>query len=324
MKKIQKQLYVIGAFLVLLSFLVTGCNSSSTKTAAENIKTIGGYTVTDCTGTTMHFNKKPERIISLTISTDEILVDLVPKERIAGLSYLAYDPGISNITEKSKAINSKVYGNSAEAIVALRPDLVIVADFFKKEMIQTLRDLGIKVYVYKTQTDMETVKSSIREIALLVGEEQNAAPLIAMMDQKLSEIGEKVKLIPEEKRKRVVYIRTNGAYFRPKSSFHDICNFAGVKDATLELKYDQSVVLSKEEVVRLNPDGFILADWNYDGKHDTLSICKEIQEDPAYQTIKAIQNRQVIALPGPHMQALSHYIVYAVEDMAKEIYPELF
>lgn len=301
-----------------------GCHSAATTKVAADIAPSNGYTVTDCTGTTMNFAIKPERIISLTISTDEILVDLVPKERIVGLSYLADDPGISNVTGKSQEINSKVYANNAEAIVALRPDLVIVADFFKPEMIQTLRDLGIRVYVYKTQTTMNMVKDSIREIAQVVGEVQNAEPLIQMMDEKLAKIGEKVQRIPEDKQKRVVYMRTNGAYFRPHSSFHDICNFAGVKDATLELKYEQAVVLSKEEVVALNPDVFVLVDWNYDGKHDPRQRCQEIQEDPAYQTINAIKNQQVIVLPGPHMQALSHYIVYAVEDMARAMYPELF
>lgn len=324
MKKPQINGYIIGIFLILISLFIIGCHSAATKEMAADLKSNDGYTVTDCTGTNMTFATKPERIISLTISTDEILMDLVPKERIVGLSYLADDPGISNITEKSQGINSKLYGNNGEAIIALRPDLVIVADFFKPEMIQTLRDFGIKVYVYKTQTDMERVKASIREIAQVVGEVEKAEPLIEMMDRKLAEIERKVKLIPGEKRKRVVYIKVNGASFRPQSSFHDICKFAGVKDATLELQYEQAVILSKEEVVTLNPDVFVLTDWNYDGKHDPKQLCKEIQEDPAYQTITAIKNKQVIALPGSHMQALSHYIVYAVEDMAKQIYPELF
>ena len=324
MRKPQINLYVIGILLILISLLIVGCHSAATKGVVADPTSNGGYTVTDCTGTRMTFDTKPERIISLTISTDEILMDLVPKERIVGLSYLADDPGISNITVKSRGINGKLYANNAEAIVALRPDLVIVADFFKPEMIQTLRDFGIKVCVYKTQTDMETVKASIREIAQVVGEVQNAEPLIEMMDRKLAEIQRKVKLIPAEKRKRVVYIKVNGVSFRPKSSFHDICKFAEVKDATLELQYEQAVILSKEEVVTLNPDVFVLADWNYDGKHDPKQLCKEIQEDPAYQTITAIKNHQIIALPGPHMQALSHYIVYAVEDMAKKVYPELF
>lgn len=40
-----------------------------------------------------------------------------------------------------------------------------------------------------------------------------------------------------------------------------------VKDATEDLHYTQSGILSQEEVVRLNPDAFVIPVWNYDGKH---------------------------------------------------------
>ncbi len=162
------------------------------------------------------------------------------------------------------------------------------------------------------------------ELANVVGEPQNALPLLTMMDEKLAQIEMTVNEIPESEQKRVIYIQTNGATFRPESTFHDICKFAGVKEAALELNYQKNITLSKEEVVRLNPDAFILSAWDYDGKHKTEERCKEIQEDPAYQSIKGIKDRAIVALPGAYMQSLSHYIVYAIEDMAKAMYPEKF
>lgn len=321
----MKNLSIIHIIMGVCLFLVFAAyNFIPELQASSQPDPTGGYSAVDSTGSVLYFNQKPQRIISLTISTDEILIDLVPPERIVALSYLADDSGISNIVEKSKTIKHRVDQNSAEAIVALQPDLVIVADFFSKEMIQTLRDLNLNVYVYKTQSDMASVKASIREIAQLVGEAQNAEAIIGMMDDKLNELHAKLSVIPVEQRKRVVYARTNGITFREKSSFHDICKFGGVRDATLELTGVKQGTLSKEEVVRLNPDAFVLADWNHDGKHYAAQACQEIKDDPAYQTIKAIRMGKVIPLPGAHMQALSHYIVYAAEDMAKAMYPELF
>ena len=312
---------------IVLILLVFACILGGFGSTRDDVNTTilnTGYDVEDSTGTKLHFTKKPERIVSLTISTDEILLELVSEDRIAALTYLVDDPGISNAVEKSKTVLARLDGNSAEAILALKPDLVIVADFFKVEMIETLRELGIPVYVYKTQKNIQDVKNSIVELANVVGEPQNALPLLTMMDAKLAQIEMTVNEILESERKRVIYIQTNGATFRPESTSHDICKFAGVKEAALELNYQKNITLSKEEIVRLNPDAFVLSAWDYDGKHETQERCKEIQEDPAYQSIKAIKNHAIVALPGAHMQSLSHYIVYAIEDMAKAMYPEKF
>ncbi len=55
--------------LCILIFAVTGCIPAL---SGEKEKTVL-YEVTDSTGTKITFYKKPERIISLSVSTDEIL-----------------------------------------------------------------------------------------------------------------------------------------------------------------------------------------------------------------------------------------------------------
>ena len=92
------------------------------------------------------------------------------------------------------------------------------------------------------------------------------------MDSKLKSVKNKVGSIKPSEQKRVVFIRSNGVFYRPESSFMDICRYANVKDATEDLHYTQSGILSQEEVVRLNPDAFViptlfLTDFNL------LSIC---------------------------------------------------
>lgn len=216
------------------------------------------------------------------------------------------------------------YGNSAEALLAMHPDIIIAADFFKQEMIQSLRDLGLKVYVYKTPNNMEEIKKAINDIAVLVGEPANAEKLIKQMDSKLKSVKNRVGSIKPSEQKRVVFIRSNGAFYRPESSFMDICRYANVKDATEDLHYTQSGILSQEEVVRLNPDAFVIPVWNYDGKHDPVQMKAEILSNPSYQTTKAGKNKNVIMLPAAHVLAVSQYTVNAVEDIAKAVYPENF
>ncbi len=62
-----------------------------------------GYplTVTDDGGTPVTLAAKPVRIASLTMFTDEVLLDLVDPSRIVAVTTFAADPAISNVTARA-------------------------------------------------------------------------------------------------------------------------------------------------------------------------------------------------------------------------------
>lgn len=302
--------------LLVMLLLTAGC-SKGMQTAASHTPS---YTVTDVQGFTLQFKEKPKRIVSMSISTDEILIDLVNKDRIVAFSYLVDDPGISNVVERAKSVAGRVNGQSSEAIMALQPDLVLVPDFVKAEVIQSMRDMGLAVYVYKTPKSMEEVRGCIRFLAEAVDEKQQGEAIIAKMNDRLKQIEDKIGAIPLEKQKRIVFLRTNGAYYSPQASFNDVCRLAKVRNALAETGYTKPVYVNQEEIVRLNPDAFILAGWNYDGKHDPKQIEQELLANPSYQTTAAIKNKQVLTLPARHLLCVSQFLVYAVEDMAEAVY----
>ena len=303
-------------FLVAMLILTSGCSSSVQSAASQRIL----YSVKDAQGFELYFKEKPKRIVSTSISTDEILIDLVDNQRIAGFSYLVDDPGISNVVEKAKKVEGRVNGQSSEAIMALQPDLILIPDFIKAEVIQSLRDMGLQVYVYKTPKSMEEVRSCIRFLAEAVDEQKQGEAMVAQMNANLQRIQAKIGDIPWEKQKRIVYLRSNGAYYSPQASFNDVCRLAKVRNALAETGYTKPVYVNQEEIVRLNPDAFILAGWNYDGKHDPQQIENELLHNPSYQTTAAIKNKMVHTLPANHLMSVSQYLVYAVEDMAEAVY----
>ena len=45
--------------------------------------------------------------------------------------------------------------------MALHPDLILIPDFVKPEVIQSLRDMNLQVYVYKTPKSFEDVRECI-------------------------------------------------------------------------------------------------------------------------------------------------------------------
>ena len=318
-------LYIIFSVLLLLCVVLSGCKNGKTDEPSKNTAELqSSYTVTDDTGLTLLFTEKPKRIVSYSISTDEILMALVKPERIVALSRLVDDPGVSSIVKEAKQIPNRVQGNSMEGVLAFKPDLVIIPDFHPPEMLQSARELGLKVYIYKTPSDIKGVKRSIRQIAALTGEKDKGEAVIAKMEERIQQVQQRLAVIPVSQRKRVIQLRSEGAFYAPDNSFGDVCRHAGVSDATLELKYPSAMEITQEKVVELNPDIIFVPDWDYDGKHNPDGEKRKILNNPSYRGMKAVQQGKVYTISGALVLTVSQYIADAVEEVAKMSYPEIF
>ncbi|MBK9079818.1 MAG: hypothetical protein IPL91_12170 [Hyphomicrobium sp.] len=82
----------------------------------------------------------PRRIVSLNLCTDQLLLDLVEPERIAGVSYLATDPTLSADAVRLEPF--KKLKGTAEEVLALHPDLVIAGEYTTGATVDLLRRLG--------------------------------------------------------------------------------------------------------------------------------------------------------------------------------------
>lgn len=312
----------LTALLCMLTICLTVCLAGC---GGDNGKRDGAIRrVTDATGATVEYPERPVRVASLSASTDEILLDLLPPERIVAVTRLADDPGISNVVEKAAKIPNKIRQVTAENMVELKPDLMIMPDFTKPEVIQTMRDMGLATYVYRTQKNYADVRAEIITIGSLVGEPEKAEQLVAEMDAKLERIRRQVGDVPLEKRPRVLFMRANGVYYNKESSFRDVCHAAGGVEATevLDSRNLPPGTLSKEMVVELDPDVIALGDWNYDGKHDVRDEIRQIREDPAYRNVKAVRNNRIHVIPSTHLLGLSHYMAEGSVDLAGILYPD--
>ena len=316
---------IVFIFLLLLVLLFPGCkNSKADSSSITSANVASSYTITDDTGVTLQFTEKPKRIVSYSISTDEILMALVEPERIAALSRLVDDPGVSSIVKEAKQIPNRVQGNSLEGVLAFKPDLVIIPDFHPPEMLQSARELGMKVYIYKTPSDIIGVKRSIRQLAALTGEKEKGEAVIVKMEEKISGVQKRLEVIPKKQRKRVMQLRSEGAFYAPDNSFGDVCLHAGVTDAALELNYPNAMEITQEKIVELNPDIIFVPAWDYDGEHEPMEERQKILKNPSYKGIKAVQEGKVYTISGALVLTVSQYIADAVEEVAKMSYPEVF
>lgn len=184
-------------FMVLM-LVLSGCSNKASNVKEINLNK-NSYKVVDSTGFELVFNEKPHRIVSLNTSVDEIIMDLVDNDRVVAVTYYADDRAISNCVEKVKNVPFRFNGNSIESLLEMKPDLLIAADWMDKTKIKTFRDLGLKVYVYKTPVSIKEVKESIRSIGKVVGEVEKSKEIINEMDNKINEITNKLKDIKKMK-----------------------------------------------------------------------------------------------------------------------------
>ena len=154
-------------------------------------------------------NKKYNRIISMSMAGDEILFDLISRERIIAFS------GHSSTNEMASVLNKKLdryekIDNNVEKIIDLEPDLVIAANWLKKEIVAQLEDANINIYTYKTPTTFEEQKELIIELAILLDVEEKGKEIVKNMDDRLIAIQNKIKKNGKAKPKILEYSHTEG------------------------------------------------------------------------------------------------------------------
>lgn len=307
--------------IMILGLLIVFAGGCAGKSQVPNQPPVSSGQFTDSTGYVLNLPQKPQKIVSLSSSTNEILMGLVTPERIAALNYLADDSGISNISEQAKTVSRKIRSN-AESIIALQPDLVLISDWQSAELIQTLRETGIPVYVYKTPTTIDEIKQAIMTIAQVVGEGEAGSRLVADMDNQLAQIAGKVKQVPDDKRQVIIRYTLLGGSDGKGSTFDDICRHAGVVNGAAAAGLGMDESLTKEQLVAVDPDIILLPLWDFSGKADVQKLSAELQGDPALQVVKAIRGHRLITVPDSHLVCTSQYIVQGVWDVARIAYPD--
>jgi iron complex transport system substrate-binding protein len=279
----------------------------------------------DEAGSTLRLQRRPERIISLTSFTDDILVDLVDHRRLVGLTKFSEDRTVSNVADKISDIPKRLTVN-VEVILSLQPDLVFVANWTGADKVTQLRDAGVPVYLVGTALTVPSIQEKIRTIGRLVDARQQAEAMIEQMDRRLAAVEEAVSSIPEGERLTVMDYATWGSSQGSGSSWDEVIRLAGLTNAVGGFASDEwgQVPLSKEKILELDPDLLILPGWVYGDPAGADAFFKRMLEDPALHGLSAVRERRVYQMPEGLKSATSQYIVDAVEYLARLAYPRAF
>jgi iron complex transport system substrate-binding protein len=188
------------------------------------------------------------RIASSSSRADQILVRLIPRDRIAAVTAISQknDPitffGLPTIPSL----------DDVEAILSTNPDLVVVNGFFDPRRVARLRENGLRVRDLGPLDDLDGFVADILELGDLVGRPARARDLARGFVDRMRQVAADV---PPNERPRAMYLAQFGGKLyggASGTSYHDVLVHGGLVDAAAHLEGWPE--LDPETVLGIAPD----------------------------------------------------------------------
>ena len=279
---------------------------------------LGVESILDARGRRVPLNPKPQRVVSLALSSDVMLFDMMPsseRHRIAALSFFVDDATYSLIADDAARIKGRV-GQDMEGLTALKPDLVICATYSSAAKIKALENAGIKTFVMGGFGSIEGIFTNLKYLSQLVHLPDAGAKISQASVRRLKAIESKTATFT--KKATILNFSADGTLWGKNTSFNSAAEAAGL----VNLARDHGVVgwkkVSLETIAALNPN-FVVA---VGLESNRSSVVSRIQGSLGWKHIKAVRDGKILLVPGPLMSSASHRIVDLVELMHEHAYGE--
>lgn len=264
----------------------------------------GEIRVTDDRGVAVTLPASPQRIVSLLPSLTETVCELGQCHRLVGVDrYSNHPASVRALPKTGGGVDPNI-----EAIVALKPDLVLAAT--SSRGVQRLEGFGIKVLALEPRNT-----AAARRVMGVLGDvlEVPDAPRIwARIEAGVSAAAQS---LPQRARPlRVYYEVSNGGYAAgPQSFIGELMARLGVQNIiTPELGPFPRI--NPEFVVRANPDLILIGARNVQG----------MAQRPGWAGMRALREQRVcvftadesdvLVRPGPRMAEAARLLARCIQD----------
>lgn len=126
----------------------------------------------------------PHRAVSLNPCLDSILVALADRDQIAALSHYARQPEASTLPDWARTL--PITHETAEEVIALRPDLVLTSRHSSLATRNALRRLHVHTELFSVPDTVADSLAQVRRIAALVGRPERGEALIERIQAALA------------------------------------------------------------------------------------------------------------------------------------------
>ena len=253
---------------------------------------------------------RPERIVSLSGSTTEMLFAIGAGPQVVAVDSYSYYPPEAPVTDLSS------FSPNIEAITSFDPDLVVVF-YDPGDLLTSLHALDIPTLMMGSANSLDDVWHQIEQLGIATGRQPEAAELVSSMQQRIEEI---LADVPEVsftyyyELDQNLYSATSATFIGQVLGLLGLENIADPAD---EQGYGFPQ-LSPEYIIDADPDLIFLADTLCCGQS-----LETVAERPGWSVLSAVASEAVVELNddiasrwGPRIVDLLEVAAAAVAEMA--------
>ena len=263
---------------------------------------------------------KPQRIIGASIGHDEVILALVPVERLVAVGSFSKNVTYSNVYQLIQ--DKPEITRDPETIIAQAPDVLVTSPFFPAEGIEALTRVGIPVVQTELQHDAKARINNILLVGYILGEEERALEFTAEVRERYESLV--VVTAAAEPKPRVLALTsfsdslwTAGA----NSTEGGVIFAAGGINVAEVAGIESNKTISLEGVITMNPQVIIIpqpVEFGAEEFRDSLLA------NEALANVPAIKNEQVHVVESKHVTTLSYWNIRGAEDLARILWPDAF
>jgi iron complex transport system substrate-binding protein len=261
-------------------------------------------TLTIATTAHAQTTRPPQRIVSMNLCTDELLMRIVDPARIAGITYLSQQPVNAPLGLQPIASKLAVNHGLAEEVIKLNPDLILAGAYTTSTATNLLRSLGYRIEVFNPENTFDDMRTNIRKLGRLTGDTAKAEQVIAEFDARLASLQQQ---IPPGEKPVFADIGVNNYIAGDATLYTEVVNAGGYRTLGQALGYSGYRNVSLEQVLTVRPALISAATpWTNPPSMSTMAL-----GHPALRTLVA--STPQVAIPERYTTCGAPSVLGAVE-----------
>jgi ABC-type Fe3+-hydroxamate transport system substrate-binding protein len=252
----------------------------------------------------------PARIASLNLTADEVLVEILPPERLAAVTSFSDERGTSNIVGRVPPSVPRFPKADLERLVALHPDLVVVSEYTDADFLYLLERSGLRYHRMTGLRSFAGYRQAILDLGAAVGEAARAQTLVSRYDSVLAALAERLRGSP---RPRVLYW-ASGMTAGADTAIGALIESAGARNVGAELGVPGIAAVGAERAFVSDPDVVLIGVWP--GARAALV------QHPLLSRLRAVREGHVVEMPTELLVTLSQHAAEASWYLAWALHPD--
>jgi len=253
--------------------------------------------------------RKPSRIVSMNLCTDELVLRLADLRNIASITWLSRGR-LSNVAALAEQV--PVNHGLAEEIIPLNPDLVLAGKYTTRTAVGLLKRAEVPLVEFDVPRSIAETRRQYLDVGDLLGAREKGERIVADIDERLAKLAADVP----SARPRAIVLNPNGITVGPGTLADEVMTRAGLENVAARLNSDNYGQAPLETIVTQGVD-ILIVSASRDGPP---ALATEVLKHPV---IARIADRTRIVVMPTHLWACGGpSLVEAVKllrDAAKDI-----